>query len=346
LTVRVAIAGVGNCASVLLQGIEFYKIGRREGLWHKRVGGLAVKDIRIVAAFDIDSRKVGTDIADAANEEPNVARKVLEIPPMGVRVEAGLVEGEVPPHLRNERIVKSDARNVVKTLGESNADILLNLISSGSNRASIAYANACLKASCSYANCTPTLVLKERSIVSRFRDAKLAIVGDDLMSQFGGTIFHRGVLKMMVDRGVKVLKSYQLDVGGGAETFNTIDEEIKMVKRRLKTESVVSEVPYKFETIAGTTDYVDYMNNDRTSYFWIEGRGFMNSPITFDVYLRSSDGANAGNILLDVIRSVCASARSGRYGAIEEICAYAFKSPPSKMHFDEAYSRFQEKFVY
>jgi myo-inositol-1-phosphate synthase len=149
----------------------------------------------------------------------------------------------------------------------------------------------------------------------------------------------------MVRRGVKITKSYQLDVGGGSETLNTIDEAIKMAKRSVKTGSVATEVPYQFETVAGTTDFVDYMGNERTSYFWFEGNGFMNSWISVDVYLRSTDGANAGNILLDVVRATYRTLKSGKLGTINEICAYGFKAPPKQMHYDEAYTKFAAAYV-
>ena len=154
------------------------------------------------------------------------------------------------------------------------------------------------------------------------------------MSQFGGTVFHKGLLGLMVKRGVKLSKSYQLDVGGGAETENTSNEEIKMAKREVKTGSVATEVPYKFETIAGTTDFVDYMGNDRTSYFWFEGSSFLDSDISVDVYLRSSDGANAGNVLLDVILATYGTMKVGKLGTVGEIIAYGFKYPPKPMSFE------------
>jgi len=165
------------------------------------------------------------------------------------------------------------------------------------------------------------------------------------MSQFGGTIFHKGLLSLMVDRGVRIAKSYQLDVGGGSETLNTIDEQIKMAKRKVKTESVAAEVPYKFETVAGTTDYVDYMGNDRTSYFWALGNGFLGSDVTVDVYLRTSDGANAGNVLFDVLRATRSVARTRRMASVERICAYGFKSPPKPVHFERALNDFITEFV-
>jgi myo-inositol-1-phosphate synthase len=346
MKVKVAVAGVGNCTSVFLQGLEFYS--REEapsGLWHPIIAGMRPRDIQVVAAFDIDAGKVGAELSDAVFAKPNVAKKYVDIPKSNVKVAAGISKGDVAPHLSESKLVASKRSGVTETLRKSGAELLVNLISSGSDDSSEEYAVASLDAGCSFINCTPSLLLQRPKLVSAFQRAKLPLVGDDLMSQFGGTVFHRGLVNLMVKRGVRISKSYQLDVGGGSETFNTIDEEIKMAKRKVKTSSVAHEVPYEFETVAGTTDFVDYMGNERTSYFWTEGTGFLNSKVEVDVYLRSSDGANAGNILLDVIRATHRSASSGKLGAVDEICAYGFKSPPKQMHYDEAYQKFAAVFT-
>jgi myo-inositol-1-phosphate synthase len=309
------------------------------------VGGLKVSDVKIVGAFDIDARKVGRDLADALGDDPNSARLLTSRARTGVRVNPGLMQGDPPPHLSGLKTVTAELTDVIGVLEKSGADIVLNLISSGSDRSSAAYAEAALKADCSFVNCTPTLFMNNKSTLARFRKNRRVIVGDDLMSQLGGTILHRGILKLLVGRGLKVSRSYQLDVGGSTETFNTLNEEIKMAKRSVKTESIISEVPYKFDSVAGTTDYVDYLGNNRTSYFWIEGTGFLGSPTTVDMYLRYSDAPNAGNIILDVVRAVEASVKRRDYGAIQEICAYGFKRPPQKMHFDEACLAFERRFL-
>lgn len=345
MKVRVGIAGVGNCASVLVQGLKYYSGRKRDGLWHPVVAGLEPNDIQVVAAFDIDGSKVGRDLSEAIFAKPNVARMYTEVPPSGITVSKGVAKGDVAPHLAQREVVSGRRSEVVDVLRESKADILLNLISSGSDGSSEEYAEAALEAGCSFINCTPSLLLRKRRLTSSFTRKGLAMVGDDLMSQFGGTVFHKGLLNLMVKRGVKVSKSYQLDVGGGSETFNTIEERIKMAKREVKTSSVASEVPYKFETVAGTTDYVDYMGNDRTSYFWVEGSSFLNSGVSVDVYLRSSDGANAGNILFDVLRATHWSVRRGRLRNVPVICGYGFKSPPTPVPFEEAHGLFVKLFV-
>jgi myo-inositol-1-phosphate synthase len=345
LSVKIALAGVGNFASVFIQGLKFYLGDERRGLWHSNVAGLRPGDIQVVAAFDVDPRKVGLELSKAAFAPPNVARRYIALPRTKVVVGSGISKGDAAPHLSGVRLERGTTDEVSRQIEASGAEILVNLISSGSTASTEEYARAALRANCAFVNCTPNLVLKNAKLVTDFHRAKLPLVGDDLMSQFGGTIFHKGLLGLMVKRGVRVSKSYQLDVGGGSETLNTIDEGIKMAKREVKTTAVASEVPYKFETIAGTTDFVDYMGNDRTSYFWFEGSGFMKSDISVDIYLRSSDGANGGNVLLDVIRATHRCMKVGKLGTVGEICAYGFKSPPKPMRFDEAYGKFAALYI-
>jgi myo-inositol-1-phosphate synthase len=345
LPAKLALAGVGNCASVFLQGLKFYSGTERRGLWHSNVAGLKPGDVQVVAGFDVDPGKVGLELSKAVFAIPNVAKKYIPLTKSRVIVNAGISKGDAAPHLRGTKLQKANSEDVANQLETSGAEILVNLISSGSDGSSEEYARAALRAGCGYVNCTPTLVQKNNKLVADFLKANLPLIGDDLMSQFGGTVFHKGLLSLMVKRGIKVSKSYQLDVGGGSETLNTIDEVIKMSKRDVKTGSVAMEVPYKFETVAGTTDFVDYMGNDRTSYFWFEGSSFMNVGTSVDVYLRSSDGANAGNVLLDVVRATYRCMKIGKLGTVGEICAYGFKSPPKPMHFDEAYSKFAALYV-
>ena len=342
---RIAVAGVGNCASVFAQGLVRYSSAQKQGLWHPKVAGMRPSDLKIVAAFDVDERKVGLGFHKAILAAPNVAQRYVDVPDLGVVVAPGLSKGEVAPHLSSAKLSTATKGKVVEQLRAADADILVNLISSGSDGSSAEYALAALEAGCAFVNCTPSQLLKRPALVDRFARAGLPLVGDDLMSQLGGTVFHKGLLNLMVNRGVKLTKSYQLDVGGGSETLNTIDERVKQAKRSVKTTSVASEVPYKFETIAGTTDFVDYMGNDRTSYFWVEGDGFLGSGVTVDVYLRSSDGANAGNILLDVLRATYAAKKGKKLKSVKEICAYGFKSPPEKERFEKGYKKFVSAFV-
>jgi myo-inositol-1-phosphate synthase len=345
MAVKIALAGVGNCASVFLQGLAFYSDKDTKGLWHPTVADLKPKDLSVVAAFDIDPRKVGLNLSKAALAPPNVARRYQNPLRTSVKVSLGVSKGDLAPHLRGTRIERSSPDQIARVLEDAGTDVFVNLISSGSDASSEEYAGAALRAGCAFVNCTASMVTRNNRLAAGFLKSRVPLIGDDLMSQFGGTVFHKGLLGLMVRRGIRVSKSYQLDVGGGSETLNTIDETIKIAKRNLKTSSVASEVPYPFETVAGTTDFVDYMGNDRTSYFWFEGSGFMKSSFSVDVYLRSSDGANAGNILLDVLRATYRAMRIGKLGTVNEICAYGFKSPPKPMPFEEAVAKFSALYV-
>ncbi len=346
--IKVALIGVGNSASVLVQGLAGYrKEGEVKGLWRPKLGGYGLDDIEVVEAFDVNPRKTNRDLGEAVFAEPNSAPKYVDVEKLGIRVRRGILLDRLPEQVAKLlKVEKTVERNDVSAaLKSSRVDVALNLIPSGLNKTSKAYAEAALSAGCSFINCTPSPVACDRRIVSAFKAGRQVVVGDDLMSQLGGTVFHKSILDLMVRRGAKVLKSYQLDVGGGAETLNTIDEEVKMVKRGVKTSAISAEVPYEIETVTGTTDYVDYMGNNRTSYYWILGEGFLGSPFKIDIYLRSTDGPNAANILLDTVRATQMSRERGRYGAPSEICGYGFKRPPTPIKLEEAYRRFHKTYI-
>ncbi|NWG08699.1 MAG: L-myo-inositol-1-phosphate synthase [Nitrososphaerales archaeon] len=345
--IRIALIGVGNSACSLVQGIGYYgEDDSRMGLWHKSVGGYRVSDVKVVEAFDIDGRKVGLDLSEAIFSKPNVARRHFDVDTIGVKVKRGFLYDELSHHLRGSFDIRDeDPSEMVSALRSSRADILVNLISSGLDRTSKAYAEIAIKSGCCFVNATPSLIASDEHFVKRFKEANLVVVGDDLMSQFGGTAFHKGILDFMHSRGIKITKSYQLDVGGGNETLNTLDEGVKFTKRGMKTKAISIELPYEFETVAGTTDYVDYMLNDRTSYYWIQGESFLASPIKVDIYLRTSDGPNAGNVLLDIIRAVKATKDKRSFGAPLEICGYGFKHTSKSVGLRDAYRDFALKYV-
>ena len=198
LAVKIALAGVGNLASVFVQGLKFYSGEEKKGLWHPNVAGLRPRDIHVVAAFDVDSRKVGLELSKAVFAPPNVARRYLTLAAGGATVDPGISVGDTAPHLKGVRLDSAGTDDVADRLGRSRADMLVNLISSGSAASSEEYARAALKAGCGFINCTPSLVLKNSGLVAGFRRARLPLVGDDLMSQFGWTFFHNGLLALMV----------------------------------------------------------------------------------------------------------------------------------------------------
>jgi myo-inositol-1-phosphate synthase len=336
--IQVALIGIGNVASAFVQMVYANDVS---GIWHERIGGYKRTDLKIVGAFDIDARKVGRDLSEAIFAEPNVTSKFSDIGQTGIVVQPGIANYEIPKHLAGTPVRSDDFTEMLRSC---QADVVLNLIPSGMQETSYEYAQAALRAGCSYVNATPAAIAIDEALVKKFEFARLVIVGDDLLSQFGGTAFHKGILDFMNSRGLRIEKSYQLDVGGGSETLNTVNEQIKLDKREIKTESISEEIPYKFETVAGTTDYVDYMGNNRTSYFWIQAKTLFDSDVKIDVYLRTNDGANAGNILLDVTRAISKASNQKRYGSPKEICDYGFKKLARPAMLRKAHEEFFERY--
>jgi myo-inositol-1-phosphate synthase len=341
--VRISIVGIGNSASYFLRGMKYYADNdNRSGLWHPSVGGYRVSDLEVVSAYDVDSNKIGLDLSNAIKSNKNT--KDDQLTRMDIPVLPGILKDSLPVSVAKVISLQGGlVDDIADTLEKSGANVVLNLISSGLIESSKAYAEASLKAGCCFINATPTFIASDAELVKKFIKQKLVVAGDDLMSQFGGTVFHKGIVGFMDQRGMKVEKSYQLDVGGGTETLNTIDEDIRAAKRKIKTTAISAEAPYDFRTVAGTTDYVDYLNDNRTSYFWIEGKGFLNSNVKIDIYLRTNDGSNAGNVLLDVVRAVYAAKERGDFGSPMEICGYGFKHPPTLLKLPQAFKMFEEK---
>ncbi len=334
--IRVAVIGVGNVGATFVQGVDYYSSGKSTvGLWHQKVAGLKPANVKIVAAFDIDPAKVGRNLSEVASE---ITRK-NEIKRSKVDISSGILSDNTD---KTDKPATISASEFAKELRKSGAQVALNLISSGMDKTSLEYAKAALAARVAFVNATPAKIASNPAVARKFAQNKLVLAGDDLLSQFGGTAFHKGMIDFMVERGVHVKKSYQLDVGGSAETKNTMDERIRMMKRSMKTGSIGMEAPYKFESVAGTTEYTDFLGDSRNSYYWMSSEGFLGSNIVMDLTLRTSDGANAGNVLLDVVRAT-GKARGGK--AAEVISAYGFKSPPKRYKIREAYSNFIEMFA-
>jgi myo-inositol-1-phosphate synthase len=336
--IRVAVIGVGNVGATFVQGIDYYSNGKTTvGLWHQKIAGLKPSNVKVVAAFDIDPAKVGRNLSSVAAE--SAARKYDFAKESRVEVNPGIV---LDKNVKGDKPVTASLDDFAKELKKSGAQIVLNLISSGMDKTSLEYAKAALKAKVSFVNATPAKVATDASLARKFAQSKLALVGDDLLSQLGGTAFHKGMIDFMVERGVHVSKSYQLDVGGSAETKNTMDERIRMAKREMKTDSIGMEAPYKFESVAGTTEYTDFLGDSRNSYYWMSSEGFLGSKIVMDLTLRTSDGANAGNVLLDVVR---AASKGRNAKASELISAYGFKNPPKAHKIREAYASFVKAYA-
>ncbi|MGB9756806.1 MAG: inositol-3-phosphate synthase, partial [Candidatus Bathyarchaeales archaeon] len=327
--IKVALAGVGNCASALVQGLKYYSQCENAeesiGLRNLILGGFHPRDIQIVAAFDIDSRKVGKDLSQAIFAKPNNAPKIVDVPPSNVIVQKGPVLDGVGEYTKNVvQISQEPEVNVAGTLKETGAEMLLNLLPSGAAKASQWYAEQALKANCAFVNATPTFIASDAHWTKRFEEAELPLVGDDLMDQVGATTLHKALLKLLSMHGVRITETYQLDVGGGTESLDTL-ERTRDLKRTVKTRSVEGALPYKAEVVAGSMDYVDFLQNRRDSYFWIRGLYFCKTPMQIDLKLSTVDAPNAGSVILDVIRAVKIALDNKMKGAILPICAYAFK---------------------
>ena len=341
--IKVALVGVGNCASGFVQGLCYYKEAEGDvvGLRRAVLAGYHPRDVEIVAAFDIDARKVGKDLGEAIFAAPNNTLRFADVPKLGISVLKGQVLDGVGNYLRD--IVKTDSSQVVdvaKILGESDAEILVNLVPSGAVKASCWYAEQALRAGCGFVNVTPVSIASDSAWAKRFGDAGLPVVGDDLIDQVGATTLHKTLMKLLSDQGVRISETYQLDVGGGTESLDTL-ERSRETKRAVKTKTVESALPYKAEVVAGTTDYVDFLQNRRDSYMWLKGLYFGRAPMEIELRLCTVDGPNAGSVLLDVIRTVKVAMERGESGAIESISAYAFKRPPKILPHETAVRMFE-----
>jgi myo-inositol-1-phosphate synthase len=348
--IKVALAGVGNCASSLLQGIEYYsKCDEEEdectGLSHLFLGGFHPKDIQIVAAFDIDGRKVGKDLSEAIFALPNNAPRIVEVTQSNVIVHKGPILDGLGEYTKNVVQINNQPEvNVTRVLKESDAELLVNLLPSGAVKASSFYAEQALSAGCAFVNATPTFIASDASWEKRFEEVELPLVGDDLIDQVGATTLHKTLLKLLSMNGVRITETYQLDVGGGTESLDTL-ERTREVKRSVKTKSVEAALPYKAEVVAGSMDYVDFLQNRRDSYFWIRGLYFCKTPMQIDLKLSTVDAPNAGSVLFDVIRAVKIALNKKLKGAVLPICAYAFKRPPEIVSLETAEEMFQDFIV-
>jgi myo-inositol-1-phosphate synthase len=347
-TVRVALIGVGNCASAFVQGVQYYaKLEKPEdyiGLRNPVLAEISPKDIHVVAAFDVDKRKIGLDLSQAIFAKPNNAPKVCDVAEAGVIVNKGpLLDGVGKSSEAIIQISAAPDADVAKVLESAGAEVVVNLLPSGATEATQFYAQQAITAGCAFVNATPNFVASDAAWAKRFEAVGLPLAGDDLVDQAGSTALHKTLLKLLSDNGVRIKETYQLDVGGGAESVDTL-ERTRDAKRAIKTEAVAASLPYKAEVVAGSTDYVDFLQNCRDSYFWISGVYFCNTPMKIDVKFQTVDAPNAGSVLFDVVRAMKLALNRKQKGAIEAVCAYGFKRPPQIVSLETAGKQFA-KFV-
>ncbi|WP_373695737.1 inositol-3-phosphate synthase [Candidatus Methanodesulfokora washburnensis] len=340
--VKVALAGVGNVASAIVQGVFKYKDSPDDipipGLMHTRFGPYHIGDIEFVAAFDVDKRKVGKDLSEAIFSPPNVLPKFSDVPKLGVEVLKGPVLDGVAEHMRDFRygegfIVDESQKSVdvAEVLREVKADVLVNIIPVGSREATRAYAEACINAGTGLVNGIPEFIVSDKEWGEKFRRAGLPAAGDDFKSQLGATILHRTIANLVVERGLKIYDTYQLNIGGDMDFLNMIEESRLHSKRISKTEAVTSLIPYETRTRIGPSDYVPFLGNRKIMYMWMEFEQFGGFRASIDVKLSVMDAPNAAGVAVDAIRAVKLAMDRGISGPLVEISAYLFKHPPVQM---------------
>src|ERR671921_877840 len=344
--IRVAIAGVGNCASALVQGIQYYKSVNEEnsiGLTAYNLAGYTPNDIEFVAAFDVSNSKVGLDLSEAIFSPPNNAIKISDVTNLGVKVNKGKVLDGVGKHLA-EKITLSDneTSNISQILEDSQADVLVNYLPVGSRAATRFYAEQCLAAGVSFINAIPVFIASEAKWQQSFKDKNVLCAGDDVMSQVGATIVHKTLVKLFIDRGVKVDETYQLNIGGDMDFYNMLDEERLEDKRISKTSAIEAMSPYSIPMRIGPSDFVSFLRNDKVCYVYLKGRSFGNIPIELDLKLRVVDAFNSAGVMIDAIRGLKLAIDRGVAGPIESISAYCFKHPPIQMPYLKAKENFLE----
>lgn len=338
--IKVAIIGVGNCASSLVQGIEYYKdIDENSpavpGLMHNVMAGYHIRDIKFVAAFDVDRKKVGKDLNDAVFSEPNCTQKFSDVPEWGVEVKKGPVLDGVSELTRNVFTVdeKQKPVNVADELRKSKAEVVVSYLPVGSEEATRYYAQECLDAECAFINAIPVFIASEKEWADKFREKKLPMVGDDIKSQLGATILHRTIAKLFSDRGVKLDNTYQLNVGGNTDFLNMLDRSRLKSKKISKTESVQSQIPGRLpdqDIHVGPSDYVHWLKDKKLAFIRTQGRKFGDIPLNIEIRLDVEDSPNSAGVMVDAIRCAKIGLDRGIGGPLLGPSAYFMKSPPQQ----------------
>ncbi|MCI0469566.1 MAG: inositol-3-phosphate synthase [Nitrospirae bacterium] len=358
--IRIAIAGVGNCASALIQGIEYYKSlggsdsGAPNGLMHVDLGGYLPSDIEVVAALDIDVRKVNKPLKEAIFAKPNCTKVFLrDLPDYPVSVQMGEVLDGVAPHMvdypDDRRFIVADEKpcDIVKTLKESGADILINYLPVGSEEAARYYASACLDAGVGFINCIPVFIASDDKWAERFKKRGLPIIGDDIKSQVGATIVHRVLSRLFMDRGVTINHTYQLNVGGNTDFLNMLNHARLKSKKISKTEAVNSQITHQIESEdihIGPSDYVPWMSDNKVCFLRIEGKGFANIPMNLELRLSVEDSPNSAGVVIDAVRC-CKLAIDRKIGGVLHSPSSYFMKHPNIQVLDEEAREMVEEFV-
>jgi len=350
--INVAIIGVGNCASSLVQGIYYYREAAENdsvpGLMHVKLGGYHISDINFVAAFDIDRNKVGKDLAEAIYTPPNNTINFCQVPATGVKVARGMTHDGLGKYL-SEVITKAPGAtdDIVSILKETQTDVVVNYLPVGSEEATKWYIEQVLTAGCGFVNCIPVFIAQEKYWQKRFTEKGLPIIGDDIKSQVGATIVHRVLTSLFRDRGVKLERTYQLNFGGNTDFLNMLERERLESKRISKTQAVTSQLDYKIEPDnihIGPSDHVPWLGDRKWCYIRMEGRTFGDVPLNVELKLEVWDSPNSAGVVVDAIRCCKLALDRGISGTLIGPSAYFMKSPPVQYKDDEA-QRMVEEFI-
>jgi myo-inositol-1-phosphate synthase len=356
--IKIAIVGVGNCASSLVQGLEYYAGKRPEeaiGLMNWELGGYLPSDIEVVAAFDVDVRKVGKDISEAILESPNSTTVFCpNIPKTGVRVRMGCILDGIASHMGNyaedRTFLPSDEQEatreeVAEILAESGADVLINYLPVGSEQAARFYAECALEAGVALVNCMPVFIVSDPEFAKRFEARGLPVVGDDIKAQLGATITHRMLTDLFAKRGVKLERTYQLNTGGNTDFLNMLNRDRLASKKKSKTEAVQSVAANRMadeDIHIGPSDYVPWQNDNKVCFIRMEGKLFGDVPMNLELRLSVEDSPNSAGVSIDAIRCAKLALDRGTGGILHSPSSYFMKHPPRQVTDDEAYGHMQE----
>ena len=348
--VRVAIIGVGNCASSFVQGIHFYQDAPVDtivpGLMHVNLGGYHVGDIEVVAAFDIDKNKVGKDVAEAIFTQPNNTYKFTDVPKLGVPVHRGMTHDGLGKYL-SQVIEKAPGPtdDVVKILKDTKADVVVSYLPVGSEEATKWYVEQILDAGCAMVNCIPVFIAREKYWQKRFEERGLPIIGDDIKSQVGATITHRVLTRLFEDRGVRLDRTYQLNFGGNTDFLNMLERERLESKKISKTNAVTSMLNHPMDpknVHVGPSDYVPWLTDRKWCYIRMEGTTFGNVPLNIELKLEVWDSPNSAGVVIDAVRCAKIAMDRGMKGALTAPSSYFMKSPPKQVPDDKAREAVEE----
>jgi myo-inositol-1-phosphate synthase len=337
--VRVAVVGVGNCASSFIQGVEYYREADPAdfvpGLMHVDLGGYHVRDIKFSAAFDVDATKVGKDLSEAIWAGQNNTLKFADVPKLGVSVERGMTHDGLGKYLKEKiRKAPGETAEITNILRETETDVVVSYLPVGAEEATKWYVEQALSAGCAFVNCIPVFIAREAYWQKRFKQAKLPIIGDDIKSQVGATIVHRMLARLFRERGVRLARTSQLNVGGNMDFYNMLERERLESKKISKTNAVISMLDYELDpddVYIGPSDYVPWLKDRKWAHIRLEGESFGGAPLNMEVKLEVWDSPNSAGIVIDAVRLCKLGLNHGIGGALEGPSSYLMKSPPTQI---------------